>query len=100
MENYQLTNKAEDEIADIYEYSIINFGLPVAQEYILGPHDCFSLLAENQSWGNNYDFITPDLHRYEYRSHSIYYQTTKQTTLIMRVLGNRQDPARQFKNDL
>lgn len=99
MENYQLTHKAENEIADIYEYSIINFGLAVAQEYVLGIHDCFNLLSENPSWGNNYSFIAPSLYRYEYRSHSIYYQTNEQTTLIIRVLGKKQDPARHIKNN-
>jgi len=98
MGNYQLTKKAENEIGDIYEYSILNFGLAIAQEYVLGLHDCFNLLSENQSWGNNYSFITPDLHRYEYRSHSIYYQANENTTLIVRILGKRQDPARHIKN--
>jgi toxin ParE1/3/4 len=93
---YELTRKAEDEIEGIYEYSIINFGLEVAQRYIFGMHDCFELLADNQSWGNDYGFIKSDLLRYEYRSHSIYYCTTEEGILIVRVLGNKQDPARNI----
>ena len=54
MEKYQLTNKAENEIESIYEYSILNFGLNIAQEYVFGLHECFVTLADNQSWGNDY----------------------------------------------
>jgi toxin ParE1/3/4 len=95
MAAYQLTNQAESEIENIYEYSIFNFGLQVAQDYVSGLHD-FTLLANNQSWGSNYDFIISGLFRYEYRSHSIYYQPTEDGILIVRVLGNKQDPARHM----
>jgi toxin ParE1/3/4 len=93
MANYQLTNKAEAELERIYEYSILNFGLKVAQNYFSGLHDYFTLLANNPSWGNDYSFIKNGLLRYEYRSHSIYYQKTKIGILIIRVLGGKQDPA-------
>ncbi len=93
MAAYQLTNKAESEIERIYEYSILNFGLQVAQDYVSGLHHCFELLADNPSWGNNYDFIEPGLLRYEYRSHSIYYQQTEDAILVVRVLGSKQNPA-------
>jgi len=73
MENYQLTNEAETEIEKIYEYSILNFGLATARGYISGLHEKFEVLAGNQSWGNDYNFIRFGLYRYEYRSHSIYY---------------------------
>jgi toxin ParE1/3/4 len=33
---YELTHKAEDEIEEIYEYSIVSFGLEVARKYISG----------------------------------------------------------------
>jgi toxin ParE1/3/4 len=93
---YKLTNRAEIEIENIYEYSIVNFGLQVAQGYLLGLHDCFDLLAEHQSFGTDYGFIEPGLLRYEYRSHSIYYRLTEDGILIVRVLGDKQDPARHI----
>lgn len=96
MGSYKLTQKAEEEIENIYEYSILNFGLSVAQDYVTGLHKCFGVLADNISWGNDYGNIEPGLWRYEYRSHSIYYQITEGGILIIKVLGNRQDPARHF----
>jgi toxin ParE1/3/4 len=72
MATYELTVAAESEIEDIYDYSIANFGLSVARDYLMGLHVCCQLLAEHQSFGTDYSFIMPKLRRYEYRSHSIY----------------------------
>lgn len=96
MAAYNLTQKAESEIESIYTYSIENFGLRVARNYLLGLHDCFELLAIHQTFGTDYSFIQPGLFRYEYRSHSIYYQSIEAGILIVRVLGARQDPARHI----
>jgi len=97
MENYQITCEAEDEIEGIYEYSILNFGYSIAQDYVFGLHEKFLLIADNPSWGNDYGFIKQGLFRYEYRSHSVYYQLTGEGILIVRVLGNQQLPTRHFK---
>jgi toxin ParE1/3/4 len=93
---YELTRKAENEIERIYEYSIVNFGLTVAHDYLVGLHECFQLLADHQSFGTDYGFIKSGLFRYEYRSHSIYYKPTEEGILIVRVLGGKQDPARHI----
>jgi len=74
MAKYQLSNEADVEVDTLYEYSILNFGLTTAQEYVSGLHEKFGALADHQSWGNDYGFIRPGLYRYEYRSHSIYYK--------------------------
>ena len=96
MGKYQLTNRAEVEIDLIFEHSILNFGLRTAQDYLTGMHECFDLLADNPSWGNDYGFIETGLQRYEYRSHSSYYRERPTDVLIVRILGNKQDPARHF----
>ena len=41
MGKYRLTNEADLKIDEIYEYSILNFGLEKAQDYILGMHERF-----------------------------------------------------------
>jgi len=96
MGTYRLTATADAEIDAIAEYSILNFGLETARDYITGLHDRFGLLADHPSWGNDYGHISPGLRRYEYRSHSIYYQPQGGGILILRVLGDKQDPARHF----
>jgi len=54
------------------------------------------LLADQQSFGTDYSFIQLGLLRYEYRSHSIYYQLTEDGILVVRILGAKQDPARHI----
>ena len=96
MARYKLTHKAASEIETIYRYSILHFGIPTAQHYVSGIHHCLLLLAEHPDWGKPYDFVLPGLQRYEYRSHAVYYRAVSEGILIIRVLGNRQDPARHF----
>ncbi|MEW5421947.1 type II toxin-antitoxin system RelE/ParE family toxin [Amorphus sp. 3PC139-8] len=74
MATYRLTATADAEIDAITEYSVLNFGLETARDYITGLHDRFGLLADHPSWGNDYSHISPGLRRYEYRSHLIYYR--------------------------
>jgi len=97
MAKYQLSNEADAEIDKLYEYSILNFGLETAREYVSSLYEKLDVLADHQSWGNDYGYIRPGLCRYEYRSHSIYYQSQGAGILIVRVLGSKQDPVRHFK---
>lgn len=96
MAHYRLTNRADEEIDYIYEYSILNFGLKTAVEYVSGFDKYFRMLADNPTWGSDYSFVKPGLYRYEYRSHAIYYMTIDGGIKIICVLGNRQDPARHI----
>lgn len=96
MASYSLTSEAHREIAEITEYSLLNFGRDTAREYISGLHEKLSVLADNQTWGTDYGSIIEGLRRYEYRSHSIYYMPEGPGILIVRILGKRQDPMRHF----
>jgi len=96
MDSYQLSKSAQAELDGLYLYGILNYGLPQADAYYDGLTERFGLLVRYPSWGSNYSFISPNLQRYEYGAHSIYYQPSENGILIVRVLGNRQDPARHF----
>jgi toxin ParE1/3/4 len=94
MESYQLSKTAQAELDSLYLYGILNYGLRQADVYYNGLIECLDLLAQYRNWGSDYSFISPNLQRYEYSAHSIYYQPSENGILI--VLGNRQDPARHF----
>lgn len=97
MAGYRLSVKAESDIEAIYEYSIVNFGLATARSYIDDLFARIDVLADHTDWGQDYGHIAPGLRRYEHTSHSIYYaRLDTGETLIVRVLGSRQDPARHF----
>ncbi|WP_447969687.1 type II toxin-antitoxin system RelE/ParE family toxin [Nitrospira sp. M1] len=92
MATYQLTKKAEREFDKIYEYSILNFGLEPAQNYVNGLEVCFETLANNPRMGKDYSHVKKEYRRYEYEPHSVYYTITKTGVRITRILGPGQDP--------
>ncbi len=97
MKNYKLTNTAETEIDEIYEYTLTNFGLQIAQQYVLGLQERIEALHNGKISGEDFSFILPGLLRFEYMSHSIYYQLREKDVLIVRVVLSNQDPASMRK---
>ncbi len=86
MADYELSVKAEHDLAEIYIFTYQNFGEAKADAYLIGLDDCFSLLAEKPLLGRNIDHIRKGYLRYEYIGHSIFYKRTRTGIKIMRVL--------------
>ena len=98
MAAYKLSAAADADIDGIYEYSILNFGLIVARDYLAELTARFELLAHHADLGRDYGDIVPGLRRYEHAGHSIYFtRLNNGDVLIIRILGARQDPARHLK---
>jgi toxin ParE1/3/4 len=91
---YKLSGKASADIEDIYEYTIVNFGIEQARKYLHGLDDCLKALAENPLQGRAADELALELRRYEYQSYVAFYREVEQYTLIVRVLHKRMDSAR------
>lgn len=89
---YSLSSKAVADLDDIYQYTILNFGLEQAQAYLRGLHKRFQHLADNPTFGRNADQLAPNLRRYEYQSHVVFYIPAEQGVLIVRVLHGRMGP--------
>jgi len=93
---YRLTAKAERELAQIYEYSIVNFGLAKAQAYLANLRVAFAMLAEHPRIGRDCSRLRKGLRRHEHLSHSIFYRKARDGVLIVRVLGQSQEPKRNL----
>jgi toxin ParE1/3/4 len=91
---YKLSGKASVDVEDIYEYTIVNFGIEQARTYLHGLDDCFKALTENPLEGRAADELALELRRYEYQSHVVFYREMEQYTLIVRVLHKSMDFAR------
>ena len=63
---YKLSSKADADLAGIYEYTILNFGLEQASAYLLGLHERFAALAEHPMPGSRAQELAPNLRRFEY----------------------------------
>lgn len=96
MAGYRLSVEAEADLAGIYEYSVLTFGLKKAQEYLFGMNSAFTLLGENRRLGRDCSYIYPHSRRHEYARHVIYYRLEGSDILVLRVLHASQDPMINF----
>ena len=58
---YRLSTRAALDLDEIYEYTILNFGLTQAQSYLNGLHERFENLAQQPMLGRGASQIAPDL---------------------------------------
>ena len=96
MAAYSISSKAATDIAEIYEYTIITFGLAQARKYLSGMHDCFQMLAEFPLYGREAIDLVANLRRLEYQSHVVYYIPKDKGAQIVRVLHQSMDESAYF----
>ncbi|MGB3150304.1 MAG: type II toxin-antitoxin system RelE/ParE family toxin [Maribacter sp.] len=94
---YKLSNKAEIDLAELYEFGIYKFGISQAQHYFVGMHEAFNVLAENIDLGRNASEFIADLKRFSYKAHTIFYLQTASGIFIIRVLSHRMDYEQNLK---
>ncbi|MCG6862017.1 MAG: type II toxin-antitoxin system RelE/ParE family toxin [Chromatiaceae bacterium] len=63
MAAYSLSEKAVSDLDEIYEYTILNFGLEQARAYLLWLHERFQILADNTGVGRSAALLPPELRR-------------------------------------
>ena len=93
---YSLSAKAAADVSGIYEYTILNFGLKKAREYLTGLHERFENLAGNPMQGRRASELSPGLRRLEYESHVVFYLPKAKGIRIVRVLHQNMDMKRHL----
>lgn len=96
MAGYSLSSKAAADLSRIYEYSILNFGLKQARQYLAGLHEQFETLAKNPTQGRSASELSPDLRRLEYESHVVFFVQKAKGIRIVRVLHQSMDMKRHL----
>ena len=96
MAAYRLTREADGDLAGIHEYTIANFGLQQARNYLSGLLQCFEYLGEYPEAGPRVEQLATGLRRYPYRSHTVFYMLQDRGVLIVRILHERMDATRHF----
>ena len=61
---YRLSRKAVVDFDGIHEYTIVNFGVTQARNYMSGLHERFKNLARQPAFGREANKIVPGLRRY------------------------------------
>jgi toxin ParE1/3/4 len=92
----KLTLDAERDLIDIYLYGIENFGHAQAERYAATLNEKMAVAADNPSFGADYSFVRSGLRRRECVSHAIYYHTSANGILVLRILHGRMDPGQHL----
>ena len=93
---YHLSRLADNDLLNIAEYTIQEFGIKQARQYRDALENCFLTLAENPNMGRKADELATGLKRFEHQSHIVFYLKDNEDLFIVRVLHNRVDVIRHF----
>lgn len=96
MNNYALSADAEQDVIGIYLYSIKNFGLARADQYVSDMYDQFAALSKQPYSGKSCEEVAAGLRRLRHESHIIYYRIKRDDAFILRILHGRMDPGRHL----
>ena len=91
MGKYQLSKAAQFDIDDLYAGGVLKYGLCQADKYYDGLIERFEFLTENSNIGLNSDELAPNLQRFPYGRHVIFFTNTDTGIMIVRVLGEEMD---------
>ncbi len=91
IKGYVLSQEADNDIEDIFEYGEYRFGASQAIEYLIGLNDHFKAIAKNPDIGKDRREIKDGLFSFPYISHIIFYHKLKGYIRIVRVLYGGRD---------
>lgn len=86
---YKLSKRAEKDLEQIFCYSLMQFGAVQTEKYMKNLLNIFRLLVEYPHIGMDSSHIRPELFRYIYQSHTIYYKHKNKSIFIVRILHNK-----------
>ncbi|WP_199925125.1 type II toxin-antitoxin system RelE/ParE family toxin [Neorhizobium sp. SOG26] len=89
MAEYRLSNKAEDDLEDIFLFSLHAFGERQAIQYVDDLHRCLELLADNPRMGRRAAGFDTEVHRHEHQSHVIFYEIDDNGIFVITVIHKR-----------
>ena len=98
MTKYFLTNKANEDLDEIWEYTFDEWSEMQADKYYFEILNGCQLIAENQNLGKIYPEIDNNLFGYLINKYIIFYQTiSKFEILVVRILHPKMDLKSRIK---
>ena len=92
MAKYRLTNKAVDDLAEIWEYTFDNWSETQADKYYFILVDSFNEIAGKPQIGKLYFGIVDNLKGYQVGRHIVFYRVIENNNVeIIRILHERMD---------
>jgi toxin ParE1/3/4 len=97
MAKYHLTNKAVEDLANIWNYTYDEWSENQADKYYFLLLSSCQEIAENPNLGKKYDNVTENLLGYKSNKHIIFYQIVSNSEVeIIRILHGRMDLKSKF----
>lgn len=96
MADYDLSEKALDDLDRLYEYGVLTFGLNQANDYYDGLLLRFQEIAISPRLYPAVEHIHEAYRMSVFKAHSIYYRITDTGILIVRLLG-REDARKELR---
>mgnify|MGYP003583067828 CR=1 FL=1 len=97
MGKYYLTNKAVEDLTDIWNYTFDEWSEKQADKYYLLLLDSCQEIAENPSLGRKYDSVAAKLLGYKSNQHILFYHIISSNEIeIVRILHGRMDLKSKF----
>lgn len=88
----EFSKLADQDLDDIYDYSLAQFGFQQARKYIKTFHETFELLTENPKIGSS----AYGMRKFPCGVHIIFYQVRAESLFIVRVLHQGMLPERHL----
>lgn len=83
--------KAEDDLIDIWLYSLEKWGIAQADQYLSHLNQSIKSIAANPDIGTACDYVRAGYRKLHSREHYIFYKYTTNAVVIMRILGDEMD---------
>lgn len=87
----ELSADADADLFDILEYGVQTFGHEVGHAYYFSFDSAFSILRDFPQAGSVREDIDETIRAFRHRSHKIYYDVTKDTIIVQRILHHAMD---------
>jgi toxin ParE1/3/4 len=92
MAKYKLTNKAVEDLTDIWDYTFENWSERQADKYYQLLIESFTEIAENPFLGKNFDTIIESLRGFKVGRHVVFYWEIEERRIeILRILHDHMD---------
>jgi len=94
----EYTKQAQDDLNDIKDYTLLNWGSIQSVNYILELHQTVTILAENPLIGISREDVLAGVHSFPHKSHFIYYFFNDENLKVFGVLHQPQLPEKHLKD--
>jgi toxin ParE1/3/4 len=89
--SYELSQEADKDLQDIFDFTAERFGTDQAVEYLVGLEELFYALCAHPHTGRTRNEIRSGLRSSSHRSHTVFYRIIAKKIRIVRVLHSSRD---------